>query len=613
MGAMSDAARILRETFGYHAFRGQQAEIIEHAIGGGDALVIMPTGGGKSLCYQIPALARPGTGLVISPLIALMQDQVAALRAQGVAAAAWHSGLDGSEQAQVLRDFSSGALKLLYLSPERLLRDGTLQRLTAGTLALIAIDEAHCVSQWGHDFRPEYMGLGVLAQAFPQVPRMALTATADAPTRREIGERLELGRARVFIGGFDRPNIRYHLREGDGARSRLQAFLRSEHDADSGIIYCTTRKATEQVADWLTRGGRSALPYHAGLSADMRAEHQRRFQREDGLVMAATIAFGMGIDKPDVRFVAHLGLPKSIESYYQETGRAGRDGLPANAWLGYGLSDIVATRQLIAGGGHAAGHGGQRNGTEGGEQRRRLELQKFDAMLGLAESTACRRQTLLGYFGEAPAGPCGNCDNCLYPPQTFDGTEAAQLALSCIYRTGQRFGVAYLASVLRGEADERVRRFGHDRLRLFGLGAERSASAWRGIYRQLVARGLASVDFDGHGGLRLTEAARPVLRGEQRLELRAESVRPAPSRQRRGSTLVAEADRGLFEALRAERKRLAEQAGVPAYVVFQDATLAEMASQRPVSAEELAVIGGVGATKLERYGDAFLAVIRAST
>ncbi|HMZ71118.1 MAG TPA: RecQ family ATP-dependent DNA helicase, partial [Pseudomonadales bacterium] len=434
---------ILTRVFGYHAFRGRQAAIIDHVVGGGDALVIMPTGGGKSLCYQVPALVRGGVGVVVSPLIALMDDQVAALRELGVAAAALHSGLPAGEAAAIERELLAGRLKVVYMAPERLVGERTLELLSRVPVALIAIDEAHCVSQWGHDFRPEYLGLGVLGERFPGVPRLALTATADGPTQRDIVQRLGLTAAAVFTASFDRPNIRYHIRQGEGLREQLLAFLDAHHRSDSGIVYCPTRRRVEETADWLERHGRPALIYHAGLPAETRTANQRRFLREDGLSMVATVAFGMGIDKPDVRFVAHLGLPKNVEGYYQETGRAGRDGLPANAWLGYSLADVVGTRQLLA-------------ASDAPEERRRVEQAKFSALLGLAESTGCRRQALLAYFGEQLPAPCGNCDNCLDPPATFDATEAAQLALSCVYRTGQRFGVAYLVEVLRGGDDPRI-------------------------------------------------------------------------------------------------------------------------------------------------------------
>ena len=598
--SMATPLDILTRVFGYHAFRGRQAAIIDHVVGGGDALVIMPTGGGKSLCYQVPALVRGGVGVVVSPLIALMDDQVAALRELGVAAAALHSGLPAGEVAALERELLSGRLKVVYMAPERLVGERTLELLARVPVALIAIDEAHCVSQWGHDFRPEYLGLGVLGERFPGVPRLALTATADGPTQRDIAQRLGLTAAALFTASFDRPNIRYHIRQGEGLREQLLAFLDAHHRTDSGIVYCPTRRRVEETAEWLERHGRPALIYHAGLPAETRSANQRRFLREDDLTMVATVAFGMGIDKPDVRFVAHLGLPKNVEGYYQETGRAGRDGLPANAWLGYALADVVGTRQLLA-------------ASDAPEERRRVEQAKFSALLGLAESTGCRRQALLAYFGEQLPAPCGNCDNCLDPPAPFDASEPAQLALSCVYRTGQRFGVGYLIEVLRGGDDPRVASFGHDRLALYGRGQDRSAAQWRSLFRQLVARGLASVDIDGHGGLRLTDAARPVLRGEQRLFLREEST-ARERRRRKGAAapVLASAEQALFEALRAERRRLADAHGVPAYVIFHDATLMQMAAERPQTLAELAQVGGVGAAKLERYGEAFLAVIAAA-
>ncbi|GAB4358499.1 MAG: DNA helicase RecQ [Immundisolibacter sp.] len=603
MGAvMPSPVDILRTVFGYHAFRGQQAAVIDQVSGGGDALVIMPTGGGKSLCYQVPSLVRPGVGVVVSPLIALMDDQVAALRELGVAAAALHSGLPPAETAQAERALAAGRLDLVYMAPERLLAERTLDLLAGTQVALIAIDEAHCVSQWGHDFRPEYLGLGLLAERFPGVPRMALTATADDATRRDIAQRLALHDAPLFGAGFDRPNIRYHVAHGERLRERLLAFLDTHHGTDPGIVYCPTRRRVQETAAWLAGHGRTVLVYHAGLPAEQRSASQRRFLREEGVVMVATVAFGMGIDKPDVRFVAHLGLPKNVESYYQETGRAGRDGLPANAWLGYGLADVVGVRQLLA-------------ATDSPDARRRVEQRKFEALLGLVETTGCRRQALLGYFGEPLAKPCGNCDNCLDPPVTFDATVAAQLALSCIYRTGQRFGVGYLIDVLRGGDDPRIASLGHDTLAVFGRGKERPAAQWRAIYRQLVTGGYVSVAVDGHGGLRLTERARPLLRGEQTLRLREEATVSGRRRQSRasaGQSAVPAADQALFGALRAERRRLAEEQGVPAYVIFHDATLAQMAAQRPQTLGELAQIGGVGAAKLQRYGADFLAVLRAA-
>ena len=589
--------QILETVFGYRAFRGEQAAIVDQVAGGGDALVLMPTGGGKSLCYQIPALLRDGVGIVVSPLIALMQDQVDALRQLGVKAAFLNSTLDAATVREVEQALLQGDLDLLYLAPERLLQPRTLDLLARAPLALFAIDEAHCVSQWGHDFRPEYVQLSVLHERFPQVPRIALTATADGPTRREIVERLALQDAAHFVSGFDRPNIRYRIGQFAQPREALWQFLRTEHPADAGIVYCLSRKKVESVADWLAGKGRTALPYHAGLSAELRQRHQQRFLREDGVVMVATIAFGMGIDKPDVRFVAHLDLPKSIEAYYQETGRAGRDGLPADAWMSYGLQNVITLRQMIEQG-------------EAPDAQKALERRKLDAMLGLCEITSCRRQALLGYFGDRLEQPCGNCDTCLEPPETWDGTEAAQKALSAVFRTGQRFGVNYVIDVLTRVQNERITRFGHDRLSVHGIGRELDAAQWRSVFRQLVVRGLLAVDLAGHGGLYLTEQARPVLRGEQRLDLRRERKPEKKARGRREQRRFTDpADLALWEALRAKRRALAEELGVPPYVIFHDATLAEMVVWRPDGPDQLLAIDGVGQSKLENYGEHFLAVI----
>jgi len=596
----SSPEHILNSVFGYPAFRPPQGEVIETIMAGGDALVLMPTGGGKSLCYQVPALARDGTAIVVSPLIALMQDQVAALRELGVAAAFLNSSLSAEEAREVLGRLHDGALDLLYVAPERLMMPATLERLASVPLSLVAIDEAHCVSQWGHDFRPEYIRLGELARQFPGVPRIALTATADEATREEIVERLGLGNARRFISGFDRPNIRYRISQGTGGgRDRLLRFIRESHPGEAGIVYCLSRKKVEQTAEWLEKQGLVALPYHAGLSAEHRRRVQERFLAEEGVIVVATIAFGMGIDKPDVRFVAHLNLPKSIEAYYQETGRAGRDGLPADAWMDYGLQDVLTLRQMMA-------------GSEAEERIKRIERTKLDAMLGLSEMTTCRRQALLGYFGETLAEPCGNCDNCLEPPETWDATEAAQKALSCIHRTGQRFGVNYLVAVLRGEADERMRRFGHDQISTFGIGTELSAAAWRGLFRQLIARGLIAVDAEGHGGLRLDPGCRAVLRGEETLRLRPETKRKAATRgARRPPVAVSGEDEPLWESLRAHRKRLAEEQGIPPYTVFHDATLKHMIEIRPSTLEEMEAVSGVGERKLEKYGAGFLHILQA--
>ena len=597
----SSALQVLQSVFGYPAFRGEQQAIIEHVIGGGDALVLMPTGGGKSLCYQIPALLREGTAIVVSPLIALMQDQVDALRQLGVEAAFLNSSLDAAAQRDVERRFAAGELRLLYVAPERLLTERCLDLIARTPVALFAIDEAHCVSQWGHDFRPEYRALTVLHERFPAIPRIALTATADAPTRREIVERLALESARQFVASFDRPNICYRVAEKDDARRQLKDFLVA-HRGASGIVYCLSRRKVEDTAAWLVEQGVAALPYHAGMDAGLRAKNQQRFLREDGLVMVATIAFGMGIDKPDVRFVAHLDLPKSMEGYYQETGRAGRDGLPADAWLCYGLGDVVTLAQFIA-------------QSESGEERKRVERRKLDELLGYAETTACRRQRLLAYFGETLAEPCGNCDNCLDPPETWDASVVAQKALSCAYRTGQRFGATHLIAVLRGEADERIRALRHDELSTFGLGADLDKQQWRGVFRQLVATGLLTPDEEGFGTLRLTEASRAVLRGEAPVLLRRQAnsgerrVKRQKSRteRARASLDIAPHESSLWDALRDLRARLAKEQSVPAYVIFHDATLLAMLRDRPQTLRALGAVSGVGERKLERYGEAFLA------
>ncbi|MGF1548858.1 MAG: DNA helicase RecQ [Thiotrichales bacterium] len=597
---MQRAQHFLESVFGYRAFRNHQAEIIRTLLEGRDALALMPTGGGKSLCYQIPALVRAGTGVIVSPLIALMQDQVDALTQLGIRAAYLNSTLDSGQQWRIENQLLAGELDLLYVAPERLVNERTLQLLKQIQVALFAIDEAHCVSQWGHDFRKEYQQLSVLYQRFPEVPRIALTATADPRTRQEIITQLGLEQAEVFVNSFDRPNIRYAISEGRNAREQLWRFLEREHPHDAGIVYCLARKSVDAVADWLNAKGRRALPYHAGLPDAMRQDHQQRFLREEGVIVVATIAFGMGIDKPDVRFVAHLNLPKSVEAYYQETGRAGRDGQPANAWMAYQLGDVITLRGLM-------------DASDAEEQHKRVTRHKLDAMLGLCEMTSCRRQALLGYFGETLAKPCGNCDNCLHPPETWDGSEVARKALSCVYRTGQRFGVNYVIDVLTGKVDERIQRNAHDHLSTFGLGQELAHEDWRGVFRQLIALGYLDVDHEGYGALRLTERCRPLLRGETQLALRrqarAEKTRAEKKPKAERDALRA-CDETLFDALRTLRRRLAEEQGVPPYVIFSDATLQELARIRPASSADLRAISGIGDYKLERYGVDFLAVIR---
>jgi len=602
----SRAERILQDVFGYPAFRGQQKEIVTHLASGGDALVLMPTGGGKSLCFQIPALVREGMGVVVSPLIALMQDQVAALEEAGVRAAALNSSLSWPEVQNVERKVRAGDIDLLYVAPERLLTDRCLELLdSAAKIALFAIDEAHCVSQWGHDFRPEYIRLAVLAERYPGIPRIALTATADELTRKEMIARLHLQKARTFISSFDRPNIRYRITEKHNARKQLLEFIRNEHDGESGIVYCLSRATVDETAAFLVGQGINALPYHAGLDNSTREANQGRFIREDGVIMVATIAFGMGIDKPDVRFVAHLDLPKSIEGYYQETGRAGRDGLPADAWMIYGLGDVIQQRWMI-------------EQSEAAEDYKRIFSAKLDAILGLCEAADCRRMRLLDYFGE-PSQPCGNCDNCLTPPEEWDGTEAARKLMSCILRcqqaSGFSFGAQQIIDVLRGKSTQKVQQFGHERLTTFGIGADLDVMQWRSVLRQLVMLRLIRVDHERFNTLRLTEASRAVLRGERQLRLR----RPAKATPKRPdrrlvdkSRIGAEAadltgvDEGLYEALRTWRRDVSREHGVPAYTVFHDSTLRELARVRPKSLNELRSISGIGATKLERYGEALL-------
>ena len=592
---LDQAQRILKDVFGYDAFRGNQAAIIERVAGGGDALVLMPTGGGKSLCYQVPALLRDGLAVVVSPLIALMDDQVATLDELGVSAVALNSTLSADEQREIAERLRRQEIKALYLAPERLVQPRMLAFLQRLPIALFAIDEAHCVSQWGHDFRPEYLQLGQLAELFPDVPRIALTATADKRTREEIVQRLKLENAERFLSSFDRPNIFYRIVPKDQPRKQLLAFL-AERKGDAGIVYCMSRKKVDELAAFLSEQGFPALPYHAGLPSDLRAYHQKRFLNEEGLIMVATIAFGMGIDKPNVRFVAHLDLPKSLEAYYQETGRAGRDGLPADAWMAYGLQDVIFLKQMLS-------------NSEGDEQHKRVEQHKLEAMLALCEETRCRRQALLAYFDEELPQPCGHCDNCVDGVQTWDVTEPARQALSTIYRSGQRYGVGHLVDILLGRDNDKIRQFGHQHLSVYGVGKGLSEGDWRTLFRQLVARGLADVDLDAFGGLRLTDKCRPLLRGEVTLELRRELIGKQPKQSSGASPasqLVRTEERATWEALRSLRRKLAEEHGVPPYVIFPDATLLEMLRSQPRNLAEMGKVSGVGARKLERYGEAFL-------
>ncbi len=597
--ASERARAVLREVFGYEAFRGHQQAVIEAALAGRDTLVLMPTGGGKSLCYQIPALVRDGVGIVVSPLIALMEDQVNALREAGVAAAFLNSTQSRHEGSVVRDDLRRGRLELLYVAPERLLQEETRTLLEDVPVSIIAVDEAHCVSQWGHDFRAEYLGLNVLKTWFPGVPRMALTATATPATRAEIATRLNLTAPETFVASFDRPNIRYHVQAKLDAKRQLLRFLEA-HRGEAGIVYCLSRNKTERIAEWLGQQGFVALPYHAGLSNAVRLEHQRRFLRDDGVIVVATIAFGMGIDKPDVRFVAHLDLPKSVESYYQETGRAGRDGDPAEAWMVYGLQDVVQLRQLV-------------DRSEADEQHKRRERRKLDALLGWCEVTDCRRRPLLGYFGEERASECGNCDNCLAPPATWDGTEAARKLLSAVYRTGQTFGAAHVVDVLLGNATDKVRRHGHESLSVFGIGADLPAQTWRSLVRQLLVRGFLRMDDEGYGALVLADASRGLLRGEMAFEVREDAkAPPTRGRARTRSDDIEPNDRALWEALRECRRQLALEHNVPPYVIFHDATLRQMLADRPTDRDAFLGMVGVGQAKLERFGERFLDVLRAA-
>ena len=595
-----NAVEILNSLYGYDSFRGHQADIIEHVSAGNNALVLMPTGGGKSLCYQIPSLLRDGVGIIISPLIALMHDQVGAMQQLGVRAAFLNSSLTFAEQKIIEGQLLAGELDLLYIAPERLIQNYTLELLDRCQLALFAIDEAHCVSQWGHDFRSDYLALGLLHERFPKTPRIALTATADIRTRKEIVDRLSLTEAKAYISGFDRPNIRYAIANKTTPKKQLLGFLQ-QRKGEAGIVYCLSRKKVEETAAWLSQEGFKALPYHAGLPSQLRQTHQNRFLREEAVIIVATIAFGMGIDKPDVRFVAHLDLPKSIEAYYQETGRAGRDGLPADAWMVYGLQDVVRLQQM------------QQEST-GAEQFKRSERHKLDAMLGLCEVTSCRRKVLLRYFADDAPNHCGNCDNCQIPPETWDATEAAQKVLSCVFRTGQRFGVMHVVDVLRGKETDKVVQHQHQLLSTFGIGSDIEDLQWRSVMRQLVVRGLLRVDLEGYSALQLTDLSRPVLKGEQSLHLRKEELR-APSTKKSAKksdkkSQIAPEDQALWEDLRECRKQLSEEYNVPPYLIFHDATLKEMLETMPTSHSELLAITGIGESKLEKYGEEFLGIVR---
>lgn len=596
--AFSSPLDVLRRVFGYAEFRHHQAEIIDAVLQGQDVLALMPTGGGKSLCYQIPALLRPGVAVVVSPLIALMQDQVDALHQLGVRADCLNSSLDPATRREIESQLLRGELDLLYVAPERLLSESMLSLLDRVEVSLFAIDEAHCVSQWGHDFRREYQKLEQLHQRYPDTPRIALTATADAKTREEIVAQLGLQRARIYINSFDRPNIRYTVVDARNPREQLWRFIQREHSNDAGIVYCLSRNRVDQISAWLSEKGRIALPYHAGLPDSVRQQHQARFLREDGIIMVATIAFGMGIDKPDVRFVAHLNLPKNLESYYQETGRAGRDGASADAWMSYGLQDVITLRQMML-------------DSDAADEYKRVAHRKLEAMLGFCELITCRRQALLTYFGEQLPEPCGNCDNCLNPPKVRDATEDAQMALSCVYRTGQRFGVNYVINVLIGKRDDRIESNAHDRLTTWGIGKHLNAVQWRALFRQLIAAGYLQMDSDGYGTLQMTEQCRALLRGEVKLEMRAQQ-KSTTQRERRSPaqrTDLASYEIPLFEVLREKRKALAEEKGIPPYMIFHDATLIEMLRQQPQTLEELSQIGGVGTQKLSHYGPAFLDVL----
>jgi ATP-dependent DNA helicase RecQ len=599
---IGDPDSLLHSVFGLRGFRGEQQHIVSHVIGGGDAIVLMPTGGGKSLCYQLPSLCRPGVGVIVSPLIALMRNQVAAMRQLGLNAAALNSSLSGPERATVRADLRAGKLDLLYVAPERLMTQDFLDLLDEARIALFAIDEAHCVSQWGHDFRPEYLQLAMLADRFPFVPRIALTATADMQSREDIRRRLCLDDAKLFLASFDRPNIRYNVIPKAAPQRQLLTFLRA-HPGESGIVYCLSRKTVEETASFLQANGIKSLPYHAKLDAATRSNNQDAFLAEEGLVLVATIAFGMGIDKPDVRFVVHLDLPGSLEAFYQETGRAGRDGLPAETLLLYGMQDLVFRRHMI-------------ESSASPPEIKRVERAKLDSLLGVCETASCRRQAILAHFGETMSQPCGNCDTCLTPVETWDATIAARKALSAILRTGQTFGVGHLTDVLLGTKTEKIERFAHDKLPTFGVGTELDRKGWASLFRQLVARGLVEVDHDAFGALQMTEKAGPILRGQEPVHLRRERTTTATSavmKKKTDRAVVADADSALFETLRSERARLAREQGVPAYIIFHDTTLAAIATLRPTSLEALAEIPGMGKSKIERFGAAMLAVVAGQT